>query len=109
MGPRRVSRICILGIDHAAIKTARLEETQIFSVQVLGLRVGPRPSFGFNGAWLYADDKSGHQPKRPACRKPSKMNCTARAASNTPDTRPITSVPVSPRRCNRTSEARIAP
>jgi len=26
-----VSRICILGIDHAAIKTARLEETQIFS------------------------------------------------------------------------------
>ena len=47
----------VLGIDHAAIKTARLAETQAFFVEVLGLRVGPRPAFDFAGAWLYAGDK----------------------------------------------------
>jgi catechol 2,3-dioxygenase-like lactoylglutathione lyase family enzyme len=47
----------VLDIDHAAIKTTRLEETLTFFVEVLGLRVGPRPNFKFNGAWLYADDK----------------------------------------------------
>jgi catechol 2,3-dioxygenase-like lactoylglutathione lyase family enzyme len=47
----------VLDIDHAAIKTARLAETQAFFVEVLGLRVGPRPAFDFAGAWLYAGDK----------------------------------------------------
>jgi catechol 2,3-dioxygenase-like lactoylglutathione lyase family enzyme len=47
----------ILDIDHAAIKTTRLEETRAFYVEVLGLRVGPRPAFDFDGAWLYAGDK----------------------------------------------------
>ena len=47
----------VLGIDHAAIKTARLADTQAFFVEVLGLRVGARPAFDFAGAWLYAGDK----------------------------------------------------
>lgn len=47
----------VLDIDHAAIKTTRLAETQAFFVDVLGLRVGPRPTFDFAGAWLYAGDK----------------------------------------------------
>jgi len=47
----------VLDIDHAAIKTARLEETQAFLVKVLGLQVGPRPAFTFKGAWLNAGDK----------------------------------------------------
>ena len=47
----------VLAIDHAAIKTARLAETQDFFVEVLGLRGGPRPTFDFAGAWLYAGDK----------------------------------------------------
>lgn len=41
-------------VDHAAIKTARLAETEAFFVEVLGLAVGPRPRFDFNGTWLYA-------------------------------------------------------
>ena len=47
----------VLDIDHAAIKTARLAETRAFFVEVLGLRVGPRPAFDFAGTWLYAGDK----------------------------------------------------
>lgn len=41
-------------LDHAAIKTAKLEETRTFFVDVLGLTVGPRPEFDFRGYWLYA-------------------------------------------------------
>lgn len=47
----------VLDIDHAAIKTARLAETQAFFTNVLGLRLGPRPAFAFDGAWLFAGDK----------------------------------------------------
>jgi catechol 2,3-dioxygenase-like lactoylglutathione lyase family enzyme len=50
-------RIRVTAIDHAAIKTARLRETIAFFVDVLGLRVGPRPAFDFPGVWLYAGDK----------------------------------------------------
>jgi catechol 2,3-dioxygenase-like lactoylglutathione lyase family enzyme len=42
-------------IDHAAIKTTKVAETQRFFETVLGLTVGPRPAFDFDGAWLYAD------------------------------------------------------
>ncbi|HEX3365701.1 VOC family protein [Phenylobacterium sp.] len=41
-------------VDHAAIKTAKLEETRVFFVEALGLKVGPRPRFDFRGYWLYA-------------------------------------------------------
>ena len=47
----------VLDIDHAAIKTARLAETQAFFVEVLGLRGGRRPAFDFAGARLYAGDE----------------------------------------------------
>jgi len=47
----------VLAIDHAAIKTTKLGETQAFFVDVLGLEVGPRPAFPFKGAWLYAGAK----------------------------------------------------
>ncbi|WP_343699582.1 VOC family protein [Caulobacter sp.] len=46
----------ILGIDHAAIKTSRLDESRSFYTEVLGLRDGPRPAFEFGGAWLYAGE-----------------------------------------------------
>lgn len=48
----------IAGIDHANISTIKLAETQAFFVDVLGLTVGPRPSFDFGGAWLYAGDRA---------------------------------------------------
>jgi catechol 2,3-dioxygenase-like lactoylglutathione lyase family enzyme len=43
----------ITGIDHATIVTAKLDETQKFFEDALGLEVGDRPDFGFPGAWLY--------------------------------------------------------
>ncbi len=47
----------VIGLDHAAIKTARLEETRRFFEETLRLRVGPRPDFDFPGYWLYAGDR----------------------------------------------------
>jgi catechol 2,3-dioxygenase-like lactoylglutathione lyase family enzyme len=48
----------INGLNHANISTAKLQETIDFFVQVVGLRVGPRPDFAFAGAWLYAGDQA---------------------------------------------------
>lgn len=48
----------ITGLDHANITTAKLGETVAFFTDVLGLKVGPRPSFGFAGAWPYAGDQA---------------------------------------------------
>jgi len=48
----------ITGLNHANISTVKLSETIAFFVDVLGLKVGPRPEFGIAGAWLY----SGQQP-----------------------------------------------
>jgi catechol 2,3-dioxygenase-like lactoylglutathione lyase family enzyme len=46
----------IRGIDHINIGTDRLEETVAFFRDILGLKPGWRPDFGFGGAWLYAGD-----------------------------------------------------
>ena len=46
----------IRGLDHINIGTARLAETVAFFRDVLGLKEGWRPDFGFPGAWLYAGD-----------------------------------------------------
>ena len=47
----------VLGVDHAAIKTWKLDQTRAFFVEVLGLKVGARPAFAFRGYWLYAGDQ----------------------------------------------------
>ena len=44
-------------LDHFTLRTPRLAETQAFFEQVVGLTPGPRPSFAFAGAWLYAEDR----------------------------------------------------
>ena len=44
----------VTGIDHATIKTPKLEETRAFFEQVLGLAVGPTPDFAMPVIWLYA-------------------------------------------------------
>jgi len=62
----------IAGLNHANISTVKLQETIDFFVRVLGLRVGPRPGFGFAGAWLY----SGDQPV---------IHLVERASPRTPD------------------------
>jgi len=43
-------------LDHLNIRTARLEEMIAWYGDVLGMHPGPRPDFGFRGAWLYAGE-----------------------------------------------------
>jgi catechol 2,3-dioxygenase-like lactoylglutathione lyase family enzyme len=40
-------------LDHYSIRTEHLAETEKFYTEVLGLTVGPRPTFPFPGVWLY--------------------------------------------------------
>jgi catechol 2,3-dioxygenase-like lactoylglutathione lyase family enzyme len=57
----------LAGLNHANISTAKLQETIDFFVDVLGLRIGPRPDFAFAGAWLYCGDRAViHLVERPA-------------------------------------------
>jgi catechol 2,3-dioxygenase-like lactoylglutathione lyase family enzyme len=42
-------------LDHATIVTEDLEGARRFLCSVVGLSEGPRPPFGVNGHWLYAD------------------------------------------------------
>lgn len=52
-----------LSLNHVSIRTADLEACRRFYVEVLGLRVGPRPDFPFPGLWLYGgDDPATGQP-----------------------------------------------
>ena len=47
----------ILDLNHINIVTPKLDETRDFFVDVLGLTVGERPAFDFDGYWLYAGGK----------------------------------------------------
>ncbi len=40
-------------LAHYAVRANDLEVSTAFYTQALGLSVGPRPSFGFPGVWLY--------------------------------------------------------
>ena len=42
----------ITGLLHVAIKTNDLDATVKFYTDVLGLKLAPRPDFGFPGAWI---------------------------------------------------------
>ena len=44
-------------LDHVNLRTNRLSEMCRFYTEVLGLSVGDRPPFKFNGAWLYCSDR----------------------------------------------------
>jgi catechol 2,3-dioxygenase-like lactoylglutathione lyase family enzyme len=48
----------LVWLDHVNIRTANLDTMVGFYRDVLGLMPGPRPSFSFNGAWLYCADKA---------------------------------------------------
>ena len=45
-----------LSLNHFSIRTTDLDATRVFYESVLGLTVGPRPSFPFPGLWLYNGD-----------------------------------------------------
>lgn len=54
-------------MDHFAIRTAKLESTRDFYVDVIGLEDGKRPPFDFPGHWLYCGERAivhliGHVP-----------------------------------------------
>lgn len=42
-------------LDHVTCRSTHLERTLAFYENLLGMRPGPRPPFGIQGAWLYAD------------------------------------------------------
>lgn len=43
-------------LDHYTIRTANLEATRRFYIEIVGLHAGPRPPFDFPGTWLYSGD-----------------------------------------------------
>jgi catechol 2,3-dioxygenase-like lactoylglutathione lyase family enzyme len=48
----------VSAMNHFTILTDDLDATVAFYGELLGLRPGPRPPFGFPGAWLYAEGAS---------------------------------------------------
>ena len=48
--------MAVSSLDHYTINTADLDASVAFYTEVLGLRNGERPAFGFPGAWLYCGD-----------------------------------------------------
>ncbi len=48
----------ITDLNHVNMRTAQLEAMTRFYQEVLGLEVGRRPPFTFNGTWLYCGDKA---------------------------------------------------
>nr|WP_320137123.1 VOC family protein [uncultured Amphritea sp.] len=47
----------VKGFDHFTIRTDKLEETKDFFAQLLDLKMGDRPSFKFNGYWMYLNTR----------------------------------------------------
>lgn len=63
--------VLVAGLNHANISTVKLAETVAFFTEVLGLEVGPRPDFGFPGAWLYCGGQAViHLVQREKARTP---------------------------------------
>lgn len=48
----------MIALDHVTLRTHALDETRDFLVNLLELRVGARPDFGFPGYWLYAGPRA---------------------------------------------------
>jgi catechol 2,3-dioxygenase-like lactoylglutathione lyase family enzyme len=42
-------------LDHVNLRTANLDAMVAWYGRILGMHPGPRPSFTFPGAWLYAE------------------------------------------------------
>ena len=45
-------------LDHINIRTNHLQRMTEFYRDALSLRLGPRPDFSFDGAWLYCGDQA---------------------------------------------------
>jgi len=53
-------------LDHVNIRTDDLDASTAFYRDIIGLEVGPRPSFSFAGAWLYHEGQAVVHLKCPA-------------------------------------------
>jgi len=49
--------MAIQAMDHFTVLAEDLDATLAFYVDLLGMRSGPRPGFGFPGAWLYVGER----------------------------------------------------
>lgn len=45
-------------LDHATVATPHLDTMRDFFCNIVGLTIGARPPFSFDGHWLYHDDKA---------------------------------------------------
>jgi catechol 2,3-dioxygenase-like lactoylglutathione lyase family enzyme len=48
--------MAVVGLDHYALLSSDPERTTRFYSEIVGLKVGPRPTLSFPGVWLYAGD-----------------------------------------------------
>jgi catechol 2,3-dioxygenase-like lactoylglutathione lyase family enzyme len=48
----------LTAFDHVNVRTGNLDAMVAFYGDILGLRPGKRPDFGFPGAWLYLGDQA---------------------------------------------------
>lgn len=48
----------IEGFDHVNLRTPDLDRAVDWYGRILGMYPGPRPDFGFGGAWLYIGDQA---------------------------------------------------
>ena len=53
-------------LDHIDTRTDDLDASTAFYRDIIGLEVGPRPSFSFAGAWLYHEGQAVVHLKYPA-------------------------------------------
>lgn len=44
-------------INHVLVLTTNLKAMECFWTRLIGLQVGERPPFPFNGLWIYSDDR----------------------------------------------------
>jgi catechol 2,3-dioxygenase-like lactoylglutathione lyase family enzyme len=51
-------RALLRSLGHVTVRSADLELTRRFYVDLLGLRVGPRPAIPVPGWWLYLGDEA---------------------------------------------------
>lgn len=50
-----------LALAHVSVRSRNLAASLRFYTEVLGLATGPRPPFGFPGAWLYGREEDSSQ------------------------------------------------
>lgn len=66
-------------LDHATVSTPHLETMRDFFCNIVGLSIGPRPPFSFDGHWLYHEDKAvihliATQDEYPPARQTSRID-----------------------------------